>query len=73
MGWHRGYWGHCVPNGGSVVSPAPVIVAPPIVAPAGVPYIAPVGISPAVGYAWRYHAGIGWSWWHPRHGWWWRR
>lgn len=50
---------------GCVVQPVePVAVAPP-----GVVYVAPVGVAPAPGYAWRYYPHRGWGWWHPRRGW----
>ncbi|MDR5784818.1 hypothetical protein QCE63_36105 [Caballeronia sp. LZ065] len=54
-----------------VIAPPPaVVVAPlPMVAPPGVVYAAPVGLAPAAGYLWRYHAGVGWGWWHPYYGW----
>nr|WP_107938087.1 hypothetical protein [Burkholderia sp. MSMB0856] len=42
---------------------------PPVVAPAGAVYVAPVGAMPGPGYSWRYHARYGWGWWHPRYGW----
>ena len=48
---------------GCVAYPAP---RPP---PPGIAYVAPVGIAPASGYVWHYHARYGWGWWHPRYGW----
>jgi len=53
---------------GCVVAPVGY-AEPPAVAPAGVVYVAPVGVAPAPGYSWRYHAEFGWGWWHPEHGW----
>ncbi|HTH94163.1 MAG TPA: hypothetical protein VL550_02935 [Rhodocyclaceae bacterium] len=50
---------------GCVVAP----VEPPMEAPYGVTYVAPVGVAPAPGYTWRYHARYGWGWWHPQYGW----
>ena len=51
--------------GGCVVEPVrPVHVAPP-----GVVYIEPTYASPGPGYAWAYHGGYGWGWFHPNHGW----
>jgi hypothetical protein len=37
--------------------------------PAGVAYVAPVGVAPAPGYEWRWHRAHGWGWWHPHRGW----
>ncbi|GLQ93091.1 hypothetical protein GCM10007901_20420 [Dyella acidisoli] len=40
-----------------------------VAAPPSLVYVAPVGIAPAPAYVWRYNAGYGWGWWHPRWGW----
>jgi hypothetical protein len=53
IGFHRGPYGGCRPNGAVVVAPAPVVVAPPVViAP-------PVVVAPPV------VCGVGLRW-HPR-------
>ncbi|WP_324658435.1 hypothetical protein [Burkholderia thailandensis] len=49
-------------------APAAVVIEPPANPPA-IEYVAPVGIAPAPGYLWRYHAGAGWGWWYPHRGW----
>jgi hypothetical protein len=51
-----------------VAVPQPAVVAPP--PPATVVYVAPTGVMPGPGYVWRYNAGYGWGWWHPRWGYW---
>ena len=50
---------------GCVVEP----VRPAFVAPAGVVYVAPTYVSPGAGYAWAYHSGYGWGWYHANYGW----
>ncbi len=42
---------------------------PGVYVPAGVVYVAPDYDVPGPGYYWDYNVGIGWGWWHPRHGW----
>jgi len=38
-------------------------------APAGVAYVAPTYAAPGPGWGWRYHAQVGWGWYHPQYGW----
>jgi hypothetical protein len=57
-----------------VIDPPPaVVIAPPpppaVLVPPSVAYVAPLGVAPGPGYAWRYQARVGWGWWHPRWGW----
>lgn len=50
---------------GCIVAPArPAYVAPP-----GVVYVAPTFVAPGPGWAWEYHAQLGWGWHHPQYGW----
>ena len=46
-----------------------MMVQGPVVAPAGVAYVAPTYPMPAIGFSWSFHPRYGWGWYNPHAGW----